>query len=415
MYKPVSLFVGLRYTRAKRRNHFVSFIWVMSTLGVALGVAALITVLSVMNGFENTLYKHILGMSSHATVVQRGQPLTDWEALADRIRPHPNVVGVAPFINAQAMLTHAGNVRGVLMRGIVPEIEDQVSVIAERIEAGSLSSLEPGRLQIVLGYTLAEDLDVAVGDKIGLIAPQLGTGGATGLPELQRFTVGAIFRIGMHEFDKGVAYIHMQDAAELYAMGEAVTGLRLQTDDPFMAPVTSREIVAGLPGYFAVIDWTQHHTNFFRALKSQKTMMFVILVLIVAVAAFNIVSTLVMVVTDKQADIAVLRTLGLTPRAVMRVFIIQGVLIGIVGTLLGVIVGIYLATNVESIVPAIEKLFDTKFIKPDVYHINYLPSELHWPDVVGISTVAFILCVTATIYPAWRAARTQPAEVLRYE
>lgn len=415
VYKPLEVYIGLRYTRAKRRNHFVSFISVMSTLGVALGIAALVTVLSVMNGFEKTLYSHILGMTSHATVVQPGQPLADWKQVAGLLRKETKIRGVAPFVDAQAMLTHGGNARGVLIRGIVPELEHEVSMVSERIESGSLGSLTAGSFNIVLGHTLAKDLNVQVSDKIGFIAPQTnGRHGANLTPLLKQFTVTGIFKVGMHEYDKGVAYIHMDSAARLFKLGRGVTGLRMNTDDPFRAPLTSREIVSRLPGYFAVIDWTQHHTNFFRALKGQKTMMFLILTLIVAVAAFNIVSTLVMVVADKESDIAILRTLGISPRVVMRIFIVQGTAIGIVGTLLGVVSGIYLAQNVETIVPAIEALLNTKFISPDVYHIDYLPSELRWPDITVIALVAFILCVSATLYPAWRAARTQPSEVLRY-
>lgn len=415
MFKPLELYIGLRYTRAKRRNHFISFISLISMVGMALGVTALITVLSVMNGFEKELRERILGMTSHATVLKLGQPLTHWQSIAEVIQHHPRILGMAPFVRAEAMLTHEGNVHGVIVQGILPDREPKVSIVGERMETGHLSTLEPQSYNIILGEGLAKTLRVRVGDKVTLVAPQPNVTPAGVLPRLKRFTLSGIFKIGMHEYDMGLAFIHMEDAMRLFRTGEGVTGIRLKLDDMFAAPRLSREIIRMLPGDYGVVDWTQYHVNFFRALKTEKTVMFVILALIVAVAAFNIISTLVMVVTDKQADVAILRTLGLTPRNIMGIFIVQGIVIGIFGTLLGIVGGVWLATHVEIIVPAIEQFFQTQFLPADVYYISEVPSDMHWQDVIHIGLLAFGLCLLATLYPAWRAARTEPAEVLRYE
>jgi len=414
MFKPVEVFIGLRYVRAKRRNHFISFISLTSMLGVGLGVMALITVLSVMNGFEKELTERILGMASHATVVERGKSLSDWQTLAAEIEHYPGIIGVAPYIHAEGMLTHAKKVNGTIVRGILPEEEPKVSVIADRMIVGEFSNLIAGKFDILLGKELARALGVTVGDKVTLIAPQANITPAGILPRLKRFTVAGIFEIGMHEFDSALALIHMDDAMRLFRK-DGPTGLRLKTDNILTAPVVSRNVVSQLPGYFWVTDWTQRHSNFFRALKTEKTVMFFILTLIVAVAAFNIISTLVMTVTDKQADIAVLRTIGISPKSILAIFIIQGTLIGVVGILFGIVSGIWLASNVETIIPAIEEVFQLKFLSPDVYYISDLPSDMHWSDVITIGIVSFIFCILATIYPALRAAHTQPAEALRYE
>lgn len=415
MFKPLEVFIGLRYTRAKRRNHFISFISLTSMLGIALGVLALITVLSVMNGFEKELRERILGMASHATVIERGKALRNWQKVAEAIQSHPKILGVAPFIRGEAMLVHGQRVNGVVVRGILPSEEPKVSIIADKMIAGELSALKPGEYGTILGRSLADALGVEIGDKITVVAPQATVTPAGILPRLRRFTLVGIFEIGMHEYDSALALIHIDDAARLFRLEGGVTGLRLITDDIYSAPTITRSVVHQLPGNYWVVDWTQQHANFFRALKTEKTVMFVILALIVAVAAFNIVSTLVMVVTDKQADIAVLRTLGATPRSIMGIFMVQGTVIGLVGTILGVVGGVWLASNVETIVPSIEALFEVQFLSPDVYYISEVPSDMQWIDVVRISIVAFFLCILATIYPAWRAARTQPAEALRYE
>jgi len=414
MFKPFEAFIGLRYVRAKRRNHFISFISMTSMLGVALGVTALITVLSVMNGFEKELTERILGMASHASVIDRGKTMTDWRPIAAMIKRNPDVLGVAPYFQAEGMLVNSGNVNGAIITGILPDEEPKVSVIADKMIAGSFSDLKPGNFDIIIGIELAHALGVNVGDKVTLVAPQANVTPAGILPRLKRFNIVGIFEIGMHEFDSGLALMHLDDARQLFR-NNGVSGLRIKTGNIMTAPTVSREIVRDLPGQYQVIDWTQRHANFFRALKTEKTVMFVILTLIVAVAAFNIISTLVMVVTDKQADIAVLRTLGASPRSIMKIFVIQGVVIGFVGILLGVIGGVWLASNVETIVPAIENLFHVKFLSPDVYYISELPSDMHWSDVIVISIVAFLFCLCATIYPALRASLTQPAEALRYE
>ncbi len=414
MYQPFQAFVGLRYVRAKRRNHFISFISLTSMLGVALGVMALITVLSVMNGFEKELTGRILGMASHATIFQQGDALADWRGLADQIKQHERIVGVAPYFRAEGMLVNGQQVNGTIIRGILPEEEPQVSVIADRMLGGKFADLQAGGFGIIIGTELARTLGVVNGDKITLIIPQASVTPAGIIPRLKRFTVTGIFEIGMHEFDSALALIHLDDAKKLFRQ-QGISGLRLKTDDILQAPIVSREIARDLPGAYAVVDWTQRHANFFKALKTEKTVMFVILTLIVAVAAFNIISTLVMVVTDKQADIAVLRTLGASPASIMQIFIIQGVVIGLTGIVLGVIGGIALASNVETLVQKIEQTFQVEFLPSSIYYISELPSEINWPDVAAITIVAFLFCLLATIYPAWRAAKTQPAEALRYE
>ena len=415
MFKPVELYIGLRYTRAKRRNHFISFISLTSILGVTLGVAALITVLSVMNGFEKELRERILGMTAHATVLGDGGPLGNWRGVAEALKRYPEIRGTAPLVRGEAMLTHRGAVQGAIIQGVLPEEEPKVSIVGERMVAGQLNDLKSGDFNIILGRGAAEALRAGIGDKIVIVVPETNATPAGILPRLKRFTLAGVFEIGMQEYDTSVALIHLDDAARLFRLGEGVTAVRIMTEDAFAAPALSREIVKKLPGDYNVIDWTQYHVNFFRALKTEKIVMFVILTLIVAVAAFNIISTLVMVVTDKQADVAILRTLGLSPLGVMGIFIVQGLVIGLVGTGLGMAGGIWLATHVETIVPAIERLFHIKFLSPDVYYISEIPSDMRWPDVTYIGSVAFVLCLLATLYPAWRAARTQPAEALRYE
>jgi len=414
MFKPFEAFIGLRYVRAKRRNHFISFISLISMLGIALGVTALITVLSVMNGFEKELKDRILGMASHATVMEYGGPVHDWRSLKKQIEKSPGIVGVAPYVHAEGMLVKDGRVNGTIVRGILPDQEPEVSTINEKMLFGSLDKLKPGGYGIIIGSELARSLGVLTGDKVTLVAPEANLTPAGLLPRLKRFTVVGIFQVGMHEYDSALALIHMQDAETLFRQS-GPTGLRLKTDDVLQAPRISRNVMASLPGHYRVIDWTQQHANFFRALKTEKTVMFAILLLIVAVAAFNIISTLVMVVTDKQADIAVLRTLGASPRSILGIFMIQGTVIGIIGILIGLVCGIELALNVETIVPLIERTFHVRFLSPDVYYISELPSDLHWHDVMFIGAIAFLFCLLATIYPAWRASRTQPAEALRYE
>ncbi len=415
MYRPLQLFVGLRYTRAKRRNHFISFISLTSMLGIALGVTALITVLSVMNGFETELRQRILGMTSHATISGYSAPLDNWRELSEISDRHAQVIGSAPYIQKEGMLIAGQQVNGSLIRGVLPAEEPKVSEVANKIIAGQLGNLVAGEFNVILGVDLARILGVMVGDKVTLVTPTANVTPAGVMPRLKRFTVSGIFEVGMYEYDSALALIHLDDARKLFRMGDGVTGVRLKLEDLFKAPQVSRELAESIPGVYLVRDWTKHHANFFRAIKTEKTVMFVILLLIVAVAAFNIVSTLVMVVTDKTTDIAILRTLGSTPRSIMGIFMVQGTVIGFIGTLLGLIGGVSLALNVETIVPAIESMLGTQFMPADVYYISDLPSELHWDDVAKITVVSFGISILATLYPAWRASRTQPAESLRYE
>jgi len=415
MFKPIELYIGLRYTRAKRRNHFVSFISLTSMLGIALGVTALITVISVMNGFEQELRSRILGMVSHATVSGFGGPLEDWHKVIDAARHQKHVVGAAPYIHGEVMFTHGSRVSGGIIRGISPKHEPSVSEVTDDMTQGSIDALKPGSFGIVLGAELANLMGVGVGDHLTVVSPEARVSVAGILPRVKRFTVVGTFRVGHYEYDRSLAMINIQDAAKLFRMGNTVTGVRLKFDNLMAAPRLARKFAMSLPGLYRVRDWTQQHSNYFRAVNTEKTVMFVILTLIVAVAAFNIVSTLVMVVTDKQADIAILRTLGASPGSVMAVFIVQGAVIGLVGTLIGDVAGTLLALNVEHIVPAIEQTFNVHFLPADIYYISEVPSQLRWSDVSKITVVSLVLSLVATLYPAWRAARTAPAEALRYE
>ena len=417
MFRPLELFIGLRYTRAKRRNHFISFISLTSMLGIALGITALITVLSVMNGFQQELRGRILSMTAHATISRWNGLVEDWQGLRDQAqRSSPEVLGGAPYIRGEAMLNHASLVSGALLQGILPAEEKQISHIGDKMVHGTLDDLRPGAFGIILGKALANALGVNIGDKVTVITPQANITAAGILPRLKRFDVVGIFDAGMYEYDRGLALIHVADAGKLFQLPDgAVSGVRLKLRDLFQAPRLAAALSEQLPDGYLARDWTQDHASFFRAVQIEKTAMFVILTLIVAVAAFNIVSALVMVVTDKQSDIAILRTLGATPRSIMGIFIVQGITIGLVGTLLGLIGGVSLAKNVGVVVPFIERVLGIKFLAPDVYLISDLPSQVQWGDVSTIGLVAFGLAALATLYPAWRAARTQPAEALRYE
>jgi lipoprotein-releasing system permease protein len=413
--RPLPLFIGLRYTRARRRNGFVSFISASSMLGIAIGVMALITVLSVMNGFEKELRERILGMVAHGTVQGAEAGLEDWQSLLPALDDRDDVAAAAPFINGEVMLTRGGAVTGALVRGVDPQREARVSRVAANLISGAMDNLADGGYGVVLGSRLAAELGVATGDTVNLITPQVRASAVGILPRLRRFEVVGVFDVDMAQYDGSLALIHLADAQRLFRMDEAVTGIRLAFDDLMQAPGRVREIARALPGRYRVSDWTMQHQNFFRAVAMEKTVMFIILMLIVGVAAFNIVSTLVMAVQDKQSDIAILRTLGARPATVMAVFIIQGSLLGVVGTLLGTGAGVALSLNVESIVPAIERLFDTQFISGEVYFISQLPSDLRGSDVIRIVVAAIALSLLATIYPAWKAARVAPAEALRHE
>lgn len=417
MYKPLSFFIGLRYTRAKRRNHFISFISLTSILGIALGVTALITVISVMNGFEKELRGRMLGMSAHVTVSTFYQDsMADWQQQLEQLKQHPQVIGIAPTIEGQAMITRNQNVYGTILHGINPALEMSVSQVEQKMLKGSIHDLQSGEFGAVIGHELAYSLQVDVGDKITVVVPQTSVTPVGVFPRMKRMTVKGIFKIGMHEYDSGYVLLNIEDAAKLLRLPKGnVHGLNLKLAHMDDAIYFSRQLQNQLPVGYVSRDWTYRHANFFKAIAMEKRVMFVILTLIVAVAAFNIVSTLIMVVTDKQADIAILRTLGMTPRSIMLTFMVQGTFIGVFGTLLGLAGGISLALHVETIVPAIESLFHTQFLPSDVYYISELPSDLHWGDVYKITATSLIISFFATIYPAWRASATQPAEALRYE
>ena len=415
MFKPLSIAIGLRYTRAKRRNHFISFISLIAMLGVALGVAALITVLSVMNGFEKELRTRILGMTSHALITHASGTLKNWQQLQSTVDNFPDVVDSAPFIEGQAMLSTDNRVRGTLVRGINPNLEPRVSTISNKIIQGDLNALTPNSFNVMIGKDLATAMGVMMGDKITLITPHVMATPAGIMPRLKQLNIAGIFKVGMYEYDSALVMTNINDAATLFRIPDGATGLRLKLQNVYQAPQISYQLSAHLPSNHRVIDWTYQHANFFRALKTEKTVMFVILTLIVAVAAFNIVSTLIMMVTDKQADIAILRTLGMLPRDIMAIFIVQGSLIGMFGTLIGVISGVALSYNVEALVAYLEKLLGYQFLPADVYYISNLPSDLQWSDVTVISTVAFILSLLSTLYPSWRATKIKPAEALRYD
>ena len=417
MFKPLVLYIGLRYTRAERRTQFISFITLTSVLGIALGVTALITVLSVMNGFEAELRERILGMTSHSTVTGFDRQLSDWKSLKKRLKETPHVEGMAPFVQGQVMINADHQVSGTMIRGISPADEPNVSEVAEKmLNGGKITHLEAGKFQIILGAELANYLSVFVGDKITVISPQLNATPAGVIPRLRRFTIVGLFKVGMYEYDRNMALIHIKDAAKLFRLGDNVSGLRLRLDDVFNAPRLSQELANDLADdNYLFSDWTEAHGNFFQAIKTEKRVMFIILLLIVAVAAFNIVSTLVMVVTDKRGDIAILKTQGLSNASVMGIFMVLGVIIGITGTIFGTLGGVLLALNIETIIPAIENLFGVDVMAADVYYISEVPSKLALMDVVQIALMAFILSLLATIYPAWQASKVNPAEVLRYE
>ncbi|MDP2523772.1 lipoprotein-releasing ABC transporter permease subunit [Neptunomonas phycophila] len=414
MFKPFSLFVGLRYTAAKRNNHFISFISLVSMLGLMLGVAALILVLSVMNGFDRELKDRILGMVPHASITGYDQPIEDWKSISSTVLDDPRVIGTAPFIHAQGMLTNAGQVRGVMVQGVDPEAEKAVSIVADHMLNGSWDTLKEANFGIVLGDLLARYLGVRMGDKVTLVLPEASISVAGVTPRLKRFTVVGIFSVGA-ELDSSLAYINIDDAAKIKRIPEGVEGIRLTLDDLFKAPLAVREIGSKLPGYYLISDWTRTHGNLFQAIQMEKKMIGLLLFLIVFVAAFNIVSTLVMVVTDKKSDIAILRTLGATPGMIMRIFMVQGVVIGFAGTLLGAGLGTLLALTVTDLVAWLESVLGVQFLSADVYFISYLPSQLNMSDVVLITASAMSISFLATLYPAWRASKTQPAEALRYE
>lgn len=421
--------LGLRYFRAGGRvsggNRFISVISTISLTGVALGVAVLLVVLSVMNGFERELRDRILGITAHATISGFGTPLENWQALRERIRTRPDVLGAAPYIEQQAMLLRAHpasainaantSSSGAVIRGVLPEEESQVADVEQHMRAGKFENLKPGEYGIVLGDELAKALNAKVGEQVVAVVAQGAVTAAGIYPRMRRFTVVGIFAVGMYEYDRNYAYVQMQDAQRLFRLGEGVSGLRLKLDDVLNAKPIAMKIARDLGGGYYVDDWSRRHVAFFRSIALTKSMMFLILLLVVAVAAFNVVATLVMVVKDKQSDIAILRTLGSTPTSILKVFIIQGVLIGSIGIAAGIALGSLLAWNLESLIHALERLVGTQFMDAKLYFMSDLPAAVELGDVMRVALVAFGMCCLSTLYPAWRAARTEPAKALRHE
>ena len=384
-------------------------------MGIALGVTALITVLSVMNGFEKEVRERILDMVSHMTVTDFDSGLKDWPSVLETTKSHKNVIAAAPYIEAQGMLINGSSVNGSLIRGVLPKREPDVSNVSSKMKKGRFSDLKAGKFGVILGQDLARILGVNVGDKVTMVTPSANVTPAGVAPRLKRFTVVGTFYVGMYEYDSTMALIHLKDAQRLFRMKGQVTGIRAKLNDLFAAPITRDDLQDTVLSQYWVRDWSSYHANWFRAVKIEKRMIFLLLLLIVAVAAFNIVSTLVMVVTDKQSDIAILRTLGASPRSIMGIFMVQGALIGIIGTIIGTVGGVSLSLNLDTVVPFIEGLFGIQILDPAVYYISVLPSDLHWDDVWVICSISLVLGLVATLYPAWRASKTQPAEALRYE
>ena len=409
------LLIGGRYLRASRGNRFVSFISTISMAGVAIGVAVLIVVLSVMNGFEREVRERILSLTSHASISALSFRLGDWQGAAARVRDNPAVLAAAPFIEDQALLIAGAKSSGAVVTGVLPEDERQVTVVADRVTEGSFGALAPGQYGIVLGSELAKALGVGLGERIVIVTSLRTTTPAGVMPRMRTFKVVGLLTSGMYEYDRNLAYVHLADAARLYRMGEDVTGLRLKLADMFAAPRVVRELARDLGGGYYIDDWSRKHANFFRSIQLTKSALFIILLLVVGVAAFNIVSTLVMVVKDKRSDIAILRTVGASPRSILAIFLAQGVAIGAIGTLAGVALGVLISVNLESLIHGLEALLGLHFLDAKVYFITDLPARVEWSDVLQISLTAFILCSLSTLYPSWRAARTQPAQFLRHE
>ena len=414
MFSPVPVAIGLRYLRAKRRNGFISFISLASIVGIALGVAILITTMAVMGGFQREIRDRMLQMAAHATVSAFGEPLADWPRAVRMAMEDPRVAGAAPYVEKEALISGARN-QPALVRGVLPGEERKVSVLADKMVEGRLDDLQPGAYRIVLGRELALWLGVSVGDSVLVTTSDFRSTPAGLSPRLKRFVISGIFEAGYNEFDKGLAIVHMADLQRVLRMGEGVTGVRLRLHDMDQAADVARDLAIDLGGAHRVSDWTSENANLFRALRMEKTVMAILLAFIIGMGAFNLVNSQVMLVTDKQADIAILRTLGLTPRGVMQVFVVQGTLIGLIGTGLGVVGGILLTLNLERILGLIERVLGVQLLPEDVYYITGLPTELQAGDVIATAAVALGMAFVATMYPAWRASRTAPAEALRYE
>lgn len=407
--------IGLRYISAKRRDGFISVMSLISFLGIALGVMALIVVISVMNGFEKDLTEKMLSMASHATISSPNGRFENWEGTLNKSLEHEEVVGAAPYVEGQAMVSTGSGATGILVRGIDQNMESDVSDIVGNIIGGSIESLEPGKFNIVIGYGLAMKFGLKVGEKLTLIVPQSDASIMGFMPRLKRFTISGIFKIGMNDYDSQLVLTDLQDAAVLYKIPGSVSGVRLKVKDMFQARNISEEVAREIDSYLVITDWSENNPNFFKAVATEKTIMFIIMSLIVMVASFNIVATMVMAVNDKESEIAILRTLGIIPKGIMQIFMTQGMVIGFVGTLIGVFFGSIIASNIDVIVPFIESVLGRRFLDPSIYMIDEVPSVLVASDVVYISVMSFVMSFVATIYPAYKASKTQPAEALRYE
>ncbi|MGB3918732.1 MAG: lipoprotein-releasing ABC transporter permease subunit [Thiothrix litoralis] len=415
MFTPLELFIGQRYTHSRRRNRFISFISFASMLGILLGVMVLITVLSIMNGFEKELRDKILGVVSHVTVSGTNGQLSDWTAKLDGLQAEKHVIGAAPYVQKQVMLTNGNLMRGVVLQGIDPARQSQVSDVNFKMLEGNFSNLKPREYGIVLGVEVAANLGVIPGDKVTVIVPQVQVTPAGILPRLKRFTVVGIYQIGHPEYDGMTGFIELSDASRLFRLGENVGGIRLKLDDMFAAPAIGHDLQTKLGKDFEVVDWSQEHGSFFRAVKTERIVMTLILFLVVCVALFNLVASLMMAVNDKESDIAILRTFGMSGKRIMRIFMIQGSIIGVFGTLVGIGLGVWLSLNIHTVIPFLENTFGFKIFSSDVFYISEIPSDLRWENVMWIGIASLVAAVLATVYPAWRASQIQPAESLRYE
>jgi lipoprotein-releasing system permease protein len=414
MFKPYYLFIGTRYTNLKRRDHFITFISIVSMVGIALGVMVLITVLSVMNGFTQEIRSRILSITPHVMVSGYGEPVKDWPSLAKILQTNKDVEAIGPYVDGQGMITRGAEVRGVMVKGVDPQHIDAVFPLRNTLVSGNVDDLKAGSFNVILGSYLAKQLGVNEGDAITLVITEVSVSMAGVAPRLKRLNVVGIFEVG-YIYDNGYVFINIEDAAKIFKTQGGVTGLQVRLDDPFAAPRVSKELHDSVNGFYHVIDWTVLNSAYFSAVKMEKTMMFFTLIMILAIAVFNLISTLVMVVTDKRADIGVLRALGASSRKIMAIFVCQGAIIGVIGTILGVIAGIALSLNVTRLVSFVEETFQVKFLSADVYFISQLPSHLQYGDVFVIAFSALVLSLLATLHPAWRAAQIQPAEALRHD
>jgi lipoprotein-releasing system permease protein len=416
-YLPFEVWIAYRYIKFKQKNSFISFISITSMVGIALGVSALIIILSVMNGFQDELRTRILGVASHIEITSSNNTLTDWEGLTKKLHESPDVKGSAPYVDGQGMLVSEYGSQGIMLRGIASELEGNVDDLEKKVKVGKLSDLKPNTFNMILGIDAAKQLGIVVGDKVNILIPQGSYTPAGTFPRMRQFNVVGIFEIGMYEYDSGMALMNLEDAQKFLQMNDAVSGLRVKIDDLFLAPIVAKRLSNNLSesGVFYVSDWTKKHTNFFAAVQMEKRVMFIILMLIIAVAAFNIVSTLVMAVADKRSDIAILRTYGAKPKSILYIFIIQGSLIGVIGTISGVFLGTVVALNIHAIVPFIEHLFNVQFLSKDIYYISEVPSKLLINDVSAIASISIMLSVLATIYPSIKASKSSPAEALKYD